>query len=177
MPVYTPSGGAGFGYLGANEAAARARASTAGIWAAVRAEASRVGRTVLDTTFADVTAIRSWAVRMRNADAAYAAADPGALIDETMMTTAIWSPNDLATIATAPGYSVRGLVTVQQADGSQVEQWMTWNFADNPLGQTVGDYTNTVAGVFGSRVATAPEGTSTPSGQLLSVSNINIQVF
>lgn len=177
MGIYTPQGARAFGYLGVIEAAARVKASTARVWDAVRAEAQRVGVPQIGISFGDVTAIRGWAVRMRNADAAYAAADPGATIDATMVTTAIWSPNDLNTIATTPSFSVRALATVQQTDGTIVTQWMTWNYADNPFGATVGEYTNTLTGVLAARVQTAPEGTNTPTGTLLSVTNINIQVF
>lgn len=177
MGIYTPQGSRAFGYLGVIEAAARARASTAKIWDAVRGEAARVGATEIGATFGDVTAIRSWAVKMRNADAAYAAADPGATIDASMVTTAIWSPNDYNTIATTPSFSVRAQATVEKLDGTVVQQWVTWNYADNPFGSTVGAYTDTMTGVFATRIETAPEGTTTPNGKLLSLSNINIQVF
>ncbi len=177
MPLFTPKGEAAYGYIGVIEAAARVRATTADVWAAVRAEASRAGRETLGIAFSDVTAIRSWATRMRNADAAFEAANPTDNITANMATTAIWSPQDLNGIATTPSYSVRAVVTVQQSDGTTANQWMTWNFADNPFNQTVGDYTNTITDVFASRVQTAPEGTATPSGTLVSVSNINIQVF
>lgn len=177
MAVFDPKGSRAFGYLGVIEAAARVKASTGAIWAAVRAEAERVGVPDLGITFSDVTAIRSWAVRMRNADAAFAKANPGDTIDATMATTAIWSPQDLNGIATTPNYMVRAQVTVEQPDGTEVKQWMTWNNADNPFGRTVADYTATVTDVFNSRVQTAPEETVTPTGTLKAVSNINIQVY
>lgn len=177
MPLFTPKGERAFGYIGVIEAAARLRATTADVWSAIRAEAQRVGVTTLGISFSDVTAIRSWATKMRNADAAFARANPSDSITADMVTTAIWSPQDHAGIATTPNYSVRGVVTVQQSDGTVANQWMTWNFADNPFNQTVGDYMNTVTDVFATRVRTAPEGTNTPTGTLVSVSQINIQVF
>ena len=94
-----------------------------------------------------------------------------------MVTTAIWSPQDHAGIATTPNYLVRAVVTVQQTDGTIVNQWMSWNFADNPYNSTVGGYTDTITNVFAARVQTAPEETVTPTGTLLAVSNINLQVF
>lgn len=177
MALFTPQGERAFGYLGVIEAAARLRANTADLWSAIRAEAGRTGVPDLGITFSDVTALRSWATRLRNADAAYANANPTDSIDVSMVTTAIWSPQDPAGLATTPNYLVRAVVTVQQTDGTIVDQWMSWNFADNPYNSTVGDYTNTVADVFAARVQTAPEETVTPTGTLLNVSQINIQVF
>ena len=177
MGIYTPEGETTFGYLGAIEAAVRKKASTAAVWQAVRAEAARVGRTELGITFGDVRTIRSWAVKMRNADAAYAAANPADTIDASMTTTAIWSPNDYNTIATTPSFSVRGQVTIEKTDGTVVQQWMTWNFADNPYLYTVAGYTTRIADVFNSRAQTAPEKTATPNGTVTAVTGINIQVF
>lgn len=184
MALFTPEGERAFGYLGVIEAAARVKASTADIWAAVRAEAQRVGVPTLGISFGDVTAIRSWAVRLRNADAAFAGASKSDSITANMVTTAIWSPQDHAGIATTPNYLARAQVTVQQPDGTVTTQWMSWNFADSPFGldttgspYTVGTYTQQLTNVFSSRVQTAPEDTNTPTGTLLSVSSINLQVF
>lgn len=184
MSLFTPEGERAFGYLGVIEAAARVKASTDRVWAAVRAEAQRVGVPTLGISFGDVTAIRSWAVRMRNADAAFAAANPTDSITADMVTTAIWSPQDHAGIATTPNYLAKAQVTVEKPDGTIVTQWVTWNFADSPFGfdtngdpYTVGSYTQTITDVFAARVQTAPEETVTPTGKLLSVANINLQVF
>lgn len=177
MPLFTPQGEKAWGYLGDIVSAAYQRFNTANLWQAVHSATARYGYTEPGITFSDVTAIRSYAVKLRNSEAAYAAADPGYAIDASMATTAIWSPQDLNGIATTPNYQVRGIVTVQKTDGTIAEQGMTWNFADNPFGQTVGDYTNTVTDVFASRVQTAPEGSGTPTGTLVSVSQISIQVF
>lgn len=184
MAIFTPDGERAFGYLGVIEAAARVKASTADIWTAVRAEAERVGVPTLGISFGDVTAIRSWAVRMRNADQAFASANPTDNITANMLTTAIWSPQDHAGIATTPNYLARAQVTVEKPDGTVTTQWMSWNFADSPFGldatgspYTVGSYTQQITDVFASRVQTAPEETITPTGTLLSVDSINLQVF
>ena len=184
MAIFTPQGERAFGYLGVIEAAARVKAGTADIWAAVRAEAQRVGVPTLGISFGDVTAIRSWAVRMRNADAAFAGANPTDNITADMVTTAIWSPQDHAGIATTPNYLARAEVTIEKPDGTVTTQWMSWNFADSPFGfdatgspYTVGSYTQTLTDVFAARIQTAPEETITPTGKLLAVANINLQVF
>lgn len=184
MSLFNPQGERAFGYLGVIEAAVRVKAGTAAIWDAVRAEAQRVGVPTLGISFGDVTAIRSWAVRMRNADNAFAAANPADNITADMVSTAIWSPQDHAGIATTPNYLAKAQVTVEKPDGTVTTQWMTWNFADSPFGfdttgapYTVGSYTQTITDVFAARIQTAPEETVTPTGTLLSVSNINLQVF
>lgn len=177
MTIYTPQGERAFGYLGVIEAASRARASTSRIWDAVRNEAGRLGLPDLGISFKDVTTIRSWAVRMRNADAAYANANPTDSIDVNMVTTAVWSPQDAAGIAATPNFLVRAQATVEQPDGTVITQWLSWNFADNPYNFTVADYTAKITDTFASRIATAPEETITPTGKLLNLSGINLQVF
>ena len=184
MSLFNPQGERAFGYIGVIEAAVRVKATTADVWAAVRAEAQRVGVPTLGISFGDVTAIRSWAVRMRNADTAFADANPSDSITADMVSTAIWSMQDHAGIATTPNYLAKALVTVEKLDGTVVDQWMSWNFADSPFGfdatgspYTVGSYTQTITDIFAARVQTAPEETDTPTGKLLSVANINLQVF
>lgn len=184
MALFNPQGERAFGYLGAIEAAVRLKATTARVWDAVRAEAQRVGVPTLGISFGDVTAIRSWAVRMRNADTAFATANPTDNITADMVTTAIWSPQDHAGIATTPNYLARAQVTVEKPDGTVTTQWMSWNFADSPFGldatgspYTAGSYTQQLTDVFAARVQTAPEDTIYPTGRLLSVDSINLQVF
>lgn len=177
MSVLGRYGASALKYWGSILGSAYQGHNTADMWTAIRGAQQQYGLDRPGTSAPDVSVIRGYANRIVNAVRALGAADPSENITAAMTSVVPYSPQTMEGIATTPNYLVTATVTVQGLDGTTTDHPLTWLQAPNPFGQTVGDYLGTVTEHFSNQTQTAPENTNTPTGTLVSISDVHIGIY
>lgn len=163
-------------YWGSILASAYAGHSTADMWTSIRANQQAYGLDRPGTSAPDVSVLRGYANRIANAARAFGAADPADALTSGMMAVAPYTSNDLAGIATAPTYQVRGFVSVTQADGTTAGNWMTMVYTGSNMPGTVGGVIDSFTAQASDLTAAASGQTGTPTGTLTNVTGFEIAV-
>jgi hypothetical protein len=132
-------------YWGSIQNAVSARASTADVWAAIRAAQAAEPGGGGGVSVQGVNEVRAAAARLRNASENFTQARDFAertgitqAIEGTMMSTAPWSrePQVLSTLA---DYQVRFETLLTTPAGEQASAWVTARFPTGQLPVTVGE--------------------------------------
>lgn len=139
------AGRAALPYWGAIQAAVSERASTAGVWDAIRADEQAQAAGAPLPNFAGVNELRSLAAAVRNSGERLGAAleteqrtGLPQSIDRTMMSYGV-STRDAAAVATMAQFHVRFEGTFNAPDGSALRQWLTVKFDQSNMPATVGE--------------------------------------
>jgi hypothetical protein len=131
-------------YWGAAVAAVSDRLDTAGFWDAVKASAEATGQPLPADAFTGVTALRSAAVRQREATKALAAADPSEYVNPRLAPVSVWS-RDAEAMGLFP--KLQATVDVTFLDPNGEEQTKPLTLMDIPFTpyMTVGEIQDQVA--------------------------------
>lgn len=162
-------------YWGTIQSQTAVRASTADLWAAIRADAAAHPGGLPLPTLQGVNEIRAAAAQVRNASAAFGKARDTTetygltqAITGDMVSTVPWS-RDAATIAVLADYQVRFNARMTSPLGRQFTQQLTMLFPNGTLPATVGELV-TKLGAF------APASGSLGEGSFDGVGDVSITV-